>query len=229
VFTMAPDKHVIYPEEMPSTIQRIGNVSRTDQVFDVLGKAGIKLVDPRPALLAAKTHERVYQQTDTHWNDRGAFVAYQEVIAAVRAQLPSVPQAWTRDDFEPVERLTEGKDLAGMIGLTRVLHERDLVLEPRRPRLARTVDPPGGQPTDELGRIVTEIPGSQLPRAVVFRDSFFSGTAPFLAEHFSRMVVLWQNDFDADVVSREHPDVVIQEIVGRHLYEFLPSPELIPK
>jgi len=35
-------------------------------------------------------------------------------------------------------------------------------------------------------------------------------------------------DFDAQVVEAEHPDIVIQEIVGRHLYGFVPSPELVP-
>ena len=79
------------------------------------------------------------------------------------------------------------------------------------------------------GRLVTEIPGSSLPRAVIFRDSFVSRLVPFLSEHFGRAVYLWQNDFDADVVARERADVVIQEIVGRHLYGFIPSPELVPK
>ena len=73
------------------------------------------------------------------------------------------------------------------------------------------------------------IRGSSLPRAVIFRDSFFSRLAPFTSEHFSRAVYLWQNDFDADAVLQERPDVVIQEIVGRHLYNFIPSPELIPR
>ena len=29
-------------------------------------------------------------------------------------------------------------------------------------------------------------------------------------------------------VQAEHPDIVIQEIVGRHLYTYVPSPELVP-
>jgi hypothetical protein len=29
-------------------------------------------------------------------------------------------------------------------------------------------------------------------------------------------------------VLKEHADVVIEEIVGRHLHNFIPSPELIP-
>ena len=41
-----------------------------------------------PRVFEAKTRERVYQQTDTHWNDRGALVAYQQIIEAVRARVP---------------------------------------------------------------------------------------------------------------------------------------------
>ena len=123
----------------------------------------------------------------------------------------------------------EGCGLAGVMGVPRALREVDLTLGPRRPRRARVVDPAGAMPTDELGRIVTEIDDPSLPRAVIFRDSFTSQLVPFLSEHFSRAVYLWQNDFDAAVVTQEHPDVVIQQIVGRHLYNFIPSPELVPK
>jgi len=105
----------------------------------------------------------------------------------------------------------------------------DLTLAPVRPRRARVVEPAGAQPTDELGRIVTVIDDPALPRAVIFRDSFTSQLVPFLSEHFSRAVYVWQNDFDANLVTEEHPDVVIQEIVGRHLYNFIPSPELVPR
>ena len=116
-----------------------------------------------------------------------------------------------------------------MMGLTRVLREVDMTLVPKRPRRARVIEPAGAAPTDEEGRLVTEIDDPSLPRAVIFRDSFTSRLVPFLSEHFSRAVYLWQNDFDAAVVTQEHPDVVIQEIVGRHLYNFIPSPELVPK
>ncbi len=227
-FTIAPDKHVIYPEEVPDSIRKIRDVSRTDQVLAVLREAGVSVVDPREPLLDAKRRERIYFVTDTHWNDRGAFVAYRQLVAAIRAEVPAVPPAWTRDDFTPTRRTTDGMDLAGMIGLTRVLPEVDLGLAPRRRRRARVVEPPGAEPSAEEGRLVTEIPGSTLPRVVVFRDSFMSRVAPYLSEHFSRAVYLWENDFDPEPVRQEHPDVVVQEIVGRHLYMFLPSPELVP-
>ena len=230
VFTIPPDKHAIYPEKLPSSLRCMNTTSRTDQVEAMLAdRTSVPVVDVRPALLSAKARDRVYFQTDTHWNDRGALVAYQRIIEAVRRQVPSVPPAWTRGDFEPTERVIEGLDLARMIGLTRILHETDYGLRPGRPHQARVIEPAGGAWNAEVGRFVTEIPGSGLPRALIFRDSFTSRLAPLLSEHFSRAVYLWQNDFDADAVGQERPDVVIQEIAGRHLYVFTPSPELIPQ
>lgn len=227
VFTVAPDKYVVYPEEFPESVRRVGSASRMDQLFSALADT-VVAVDTRPSLLQAKTRERIYYLTDTHWNDRGAFAAYQQIIWKVCAQTQGVPPPWSRSDFEAGSREIEGKDLAGMLGLKHVLHEDDLPLIPRRPRLAHVVEPPGQDPKAAEARLVTEIPGSTLPRALVLRDSFASGLVPFLSEHFSRVVYLWQDDFDANAVRNEHPDVVIQEIVGRHLYSFVPSPELVP-
>jgi hypothetical protein len=226
-FTIAPDKYMVYPEEFPDTVRRMGMVSRADQLYGALSDTRI-VADIRPVLDHARARERLYYLTDTHWNDRGAFAAYQTIIATLRAQNPRVPPAWDRSDFDAASREVEGQDLAGMMGLSRVMHEDELPLIPKRPRQARVIEPAGQDPRVPVGRIVTEIPGSTLPRAVIFRDSFSDALVPFLSEHFSRAVYLWQNDFDASIVDEEHPDVVIQEIVGRHLYNFIPSPELVP-
>jgi hypothetical protein len=228
VFLIAPDKHAVYPEAMPSSVIRIGSVSRTDQLYAGLQDLGM-MVDLRPTLVEAKARERVYDKTDTHWNDRGALIAYQRIVTAARAEVPAIPPPWRRDDFEAVVRDIEAGDLAGMMGLKRVLREQALVLVPTHPRRARVVEPPGAEPTAEEGRLITEITGSSLPTAVIFRDSFASRLVPFLSEHFRRAVYLWQNDFDPQVIEQEHPDIVIQEIVGRHLYGFTPSPELVPE
>ncbi|MFN7988924.1 MAG: hypothetical protein U0529_15735 [Thermoanaerobaculia bacterium] len=222
VFTISPDKHVVYPEYLPETIRPVGGTYRMDQLFRALDGTGVPAVDVRGALLAAKPNERLFEKTDTHWNERGAYLAYEELVRAVREQVPAVPPALPRSDFDAVSRDEAGMDLAGMIGLKDVLREERLLLVPRRPRLARTVEPEGGEPWWGNGRIVTEIPGSTLPRAVVFRDSFTSRLAPFLSEHFSRVVYLWQDNFDEEVVRQEKPDVVIQQIVGRHLLTSYP-------
>jgi alginate O-acetyltransferase complex protein AlgJ len=226
VFTVAPDKHVIYPEKFYPSVHRVGRSLRMDQVLDALADTGV-VVDLRPVMAAAKTRERIYHLTDSHWNPRGAHAAYEAIIEAVHTQVPAVPAAWKLSDFEAIERRSEGLDLARMMGLRDILSEVDLALLPRRPRLAKVVDPPGVSATVELGRMVTEIPGSTLPRAVIFRDSFSTALVPFLSEHFGRTVYLWQKDFVPEQVIEEGADVVIYEIASRHLYNFVPTPDLI--
>jgi hypothetical protein len=227
VFTIPPDKPVIYPEYYDDTVLQLTPVSRADQVFTATLDTGV-VIDVRQVMIAGKSRERLFHKTDTHWNERGAFLAYQQIVDAVHRQLPAVPPARDRSAFNATSRLLSGRDLASIIGLKWVISEEDLQLVPKKPHAYVVVEPHGSYATAGEGRIVTEIPGSTLPRAVIFRDSFTSALAPYLSEHFSRVVYLWQNNFDADDVLKEHADVVIEEIVGRHLHNFIPSPELIP-
>src|SRR5581483_8279928 len=77
VFWIAPDKYVLYPEDMPSSLARVGTVSHTDQLYAALNESSVPIVDVRPALAAEKARQRIYQKTDTHWNERGVLAAYQ--------------------------------------------------------------------------------------------------------------------------------------------------------
>ncbi|HUR33718.1 MAG TPA: hypothetical protein VM032_07970 [Vicinamibacterales bacterium] len=226
-FTIAPDKGTIYPELFPQTARRVNRLSRTDQIITAITDTGAA-IDVRPALMNAKRTVRLFQKTDTHWNPRGAYVAYTAIIDGLRLQLPAIPPPKPLSEFELVTRHVAGMDLAGMMGLKRVLGEEDLRLVPKRPRQYVVREPKWNIVEAGEPRIVTEIPGSTLPRAVVFRDSFTSALAPFLSEHFSRVVYLWRNDFAVDEVEAEHPDVVLQELVSRHLQWIEPWPELIP-
>jgi hypothetical protein len=220
LFVIAPDKHVIYPEYMPDTIKRAA-ISRIDQLISHLRQhSTVRVVDLRPALFAAKPRERLYHRTDTHWNDRGAFVGYQSIVDALTEEIPVLRSA-SRSAFEPRVVRSEGLDLAGMLGLAEVIREDDLVLVPRRSATARILEPQHPNRRLTHARIVTEAP-NRGPRAVVFMDSFGPGLVPFLSEDFSRVVYLWQDNVDPQVVQQERPQVVIQELVGRALSTLIP-------
>jgi hypothetical protein len=219
VFVLAPDKHQVYGEELPAVAAPRGEETRTDSLVRYLrDHSTVPVLDLRPALIAAKAGERLYHRTDTHWNDRGAYVAYAAIVRALGVAGEPAP----RTSFDAPAVSVPGLDLAGMLGVTGALTEEDLPLRPRLPRRARIVEP--SRPDSRLmdARIVTEQPDLSRPRAVVFRDSFGSALIPFLAEHFSRAVYLWQYNFDPDVVRAEHAEIVIQEWVGRRLSTLLP-------
>lgn len=219
-FVIAPDKHVIYPEMMVKTVTRFSERSRIDQLVDYLRQwSTVRVIDLRPALVSAKTRERIYHRTDTHWNDRGAHVAYEQILRglAMRGVEP-LP----RPRFRAEARPAPGLDLAGMMGLTGQMSEEDLVLVPLAPRRARVVEPADPKPHGIYARLVTEHPDRSLPRAVIYRDSFTSALIPFLSEHFSRALYLWERDLDPAVIEQEQPQVVIQQWVGRRLGPYLP-------
>ncbi len=135
-FTIAPDKSSIYPEIFPQTARRVHTMSRTDQILSAISDTGAG-IDVRPALQREKREGRIYQKTDTHWNARGAHAAYATIIEALRVRRPDIPPARPLSSFGVVTRRTPGMDLAGMIGLKRVLGEEYVMLVPRTPPQVR--------------------------------------------------------------------------------------------
>lgn len=220
LFVIAPDKHQVYPEHMPATIRRSGNW-RTDQLVSYLAEhSTVPVLDLRPALRRAKADGRIYHRTDTHWNDLGAYVAYAQIVSALADSIQTLgPRPRTMFTATHVQR--DGLDLARMMRLSGVLEEDDIRLRART-RSARTVEPLKPNPHGIDARLVTEVDDDSRPRAVIFRDSFGSALIPFLSEHFSRAVYLWQYNVDPEVIARERPQVVIQEMVGRRFSTLTP-------
>jgi alginate O-acetyltransferase complex protein AlgJ len=221
LFVMAPDKHQMYPEQMPATIRRASH-SRMDQLAAYLSEhSTVSVLDLRAALRQGKSNERIYHRTDTHWNDRGAYIAYAQIVGALSNSLP-VLHVRSRTMFDARHVTRGGLDLARMLGLSDLLGEDDLTLEPRRPRAARVIEPRTPHPQGMDARLVTTLADSSQPRAVIFRDSFATALVPFLSEHFSRALYLWQYNIDPAAIAEESPDVVIHELVGRRLSTLTP-------
>ncbi|MEW6494937.1 MAG: hypothetical protein AB1589_20815 [Cyanobacteriota bacterium] len=217
ILVIAPNKTTIYPEFLPQSINRVRQESRLDQLIAYLrANSNVKILDLRDSLRSAKAKGLLYARKDTHWNDLGAFVAYQEIIKRVAIWYPNL-KASSRSDFELKVSYSNG-DLINMVGLSDIVKDENWELIPRTPRLANRID--SGIHNPDLPEFrqpfATELKNSNLPRAVMFRDSFAERLSPFLSEHFKRIVYLWQ-DFDLEIVKKEQPDIVIHEMVERSL------------
>jgi hypothetical protein len=177
----------------------------------------VEFLDLRGALRAAKSGGRVYWRTDTHWNDRGAFVGYQAIMTHLARSWPQLAPLGA-DAFEPHVRPVSGQDLAHVFGLPDVLTDQFEELRPRIPRRARQVLAVAKVP-DRWRRLVMERDdvGSGALRAVVFHDSFMRALHPFLSEHFVRVVYDWRRQPDVRLIETERPDVVIHEVAERFL------------
>jgi hypothetical protein len=213
---------------MPPSLRRLHHQYRADQLLaHMRAHSTVEMLDLRPALLEAKPRELIYHHYDTHWNDRGALIAYRQIASRLQRWFPAI-EPMQRDDFDTSATAPSG-DKTTMLGLVDEGKESMPGLVPRRGWTATTISPLRPDPYGEDGTIITEVrDGGTGLRAVMFRDSFASRLIPFMSEHFSRILYQWQNDFDPELVRRERPDVVIQQMVGRHLYIFVPTPSLVP-
>ena len=226
LFVLAPNPHTIYPEFLPENLVKIREETRLDQIAGYLTReTDLDILDLRPALRAAKLGGRLYHRTDTHWNQRGAFVAYREIARRLQSWFPSLRPIEESDVVETTE-IGPGGDLAGMLALRDVYREEEFRVVPNRPLRARG---PKGEPLPYETIVVkirplveSEIADPSLPKAVVIRDSYCSPLVPLLSEHFRRAVYVWQM-FDPALIEHEKPDVVIEESVERLATSGLPA------
>jgi len=216
MLVLACDKYVIYPEFLPAGMRRTDAPYRVDVLADYLKKnSRVPVVSLHEPLVEAKKHDRLYQRTDTHWNDRGAYVGYREIVKSTH-------------DLQPVEVTTPGWDLARMMGLDDIIHEQDLRLVPRQARRARVVEQDRPDALWNNGRVALECAGAPGGKMVMFRDSFGSALVPMLAEHFKRSLFLWQYDLDTKVIEQEKPDLVILLITSRRMQWYQPANPPLP-
>lgn len=223
VVMVVPEKFTIYAEHLPPWVAKSPLPSPYDRVRAAVERDGrITFVDPRASLLAAKTRERVYFQTDSHWNYNGAAIAYGELMRAVQKVLPPgvlpLVAPVPRPVYVPGVDYYSG-DLVKMLGLpSQIVREDDVaplgkVLGDAVNRCARRIDK-DEYPGFEF--FVCDRPG--LPRAVVLRDSMAISLIPLLSENFSRVVYVSTRELDRALIEREKPDIVIEELVERSLH-----------
>jgi alginate O-acetyltransferase complex protein AlgJ len=214
-----PDKQTIYPEYLPPEFHRLRPQSRLDQLIDRLRQthSPVRLIDLRPALLAAKPTALLYYRTDTHWNDSGSYVGYRAIIPFVQQLLPRwhiVPQTYA--DFYRTPPHLEIGDLAKMIDMPDQYPDPEFSLIRKIPF---TMPP---TLADRNESTTTDSHDPAKPRLVFYHDSFALGLAQMLGPHFGRVVYACYYGMDSSQILPEKPDLVIDEFLERNLY--LPPP-----
>jgi hypothetical protein len=219
LFAIATNKETVYPERFPARFDKIGPTRREQLVEVVRTRSDFPLLDLTDALLAEKARrgerEPIFFPLGTHWNDFGAVAAYRALIERV-AELDPRVKPRPESDFSFAYTAFQDDSWAGRLYLEdRLVQDNDAM------EFARAIP---AEWWEENGRIraldvtTPDRPDSGLPRAVMFHDSMGEKLRPLVAEHFRSATFKWVSaDFDAELIEREKPDVVIQLFVERAL------------
>lgn len=222
-----PNKERVYPEHLPASLTRVGPTRVEELAAHLAEHSAFRIVDLFPALQAEKAQDGErgaddwsYFRLGTHWTDRGAYAAGEELLDAL-AELGFELQRFSRDDFEVVEA-GQGDSFARSLYAADLLPQRAWKwrLRERRARYDEELVARNGS------ILTTERDDPGLPRAVIFHDSFGENLRPLLAERFSRAVFVW-GSFLPEIVLEESPDLVLECYVDRTLFQVPPEVRLV--
>ncbi|MDR2618888.1 MAG: hypothetical protein LBC62_08470 [Treponema sp.] len=217
LFIIAPNKHSVYSEYYP--FRRPGGMTRLDQILDGMpDELKDKVIVPRDYLLSKKDDPLgpLYYETDTHWNMLGGFYACEFLREAVKAAFPETafPEIRYR---KTVTRVPGAGDIVPMLGLESYGKETKIAIEPEsgwETYYSYTIkeDVPIGE------HVVTDGVDPALPRALIYRDSFFRAVQPYFSNDFSHAEYIWKilDENDKAYIREQKPDILIWEIVERY-------------
>lgn len=211
-----PNKNTIYPEYVPDEIPVADAPSRYDQLVDYMGEHGeTQILDLRPALLEARKMRVVYLSKDTHWNDHGALIAYQQILLALQSDFP-VLKPHPLSEFQQTTQKGVVLDLAKNIAAPDLVTD-DIALSPLYASNTTYYQ------EKHAGRRLTigTNPDTTLPVIVIYHDSFFNRLINWVGDHFQKSIFIPVNSppeiWNFSWIDSEQPDIVILEVTERNI------------
>lgn len=217
LFTVAPNKNTVCGDKMPWTYRPYKGTSNTDALYAALDARGVLYADLREPLSAAAENNLVYHKRDTHWNGRGALIAYREILAA----------AGMTDTVFAGCSFTEVPGFPG---------DLDEMLYPGAGRTESDYLP--DVPTEDLF-IYTSAYTSPMDmsittrgggegRILLFRDSFGSALIPYFSAAMAEVRYERATPYRIDILETFDADLVIIEIAERNIATLTDAAARIP-
>ncbi|MDC0339423.1 hypothetical protein OAN33_07805 [Flavobacteriales bacterium] len=216
IMAVWPNKSTIYPEHIPLTMkaQIKDTLSKTDQILNFLhsSKSSIPFIAARSKLMEEKKKNQLYRKLDTHWNQVGAFYAYQYFMEKTSDILGVVP--YNLEDFTIKYHCESKGDLLSILGIceTNSFSETNPTLQLTDNNL--TITKSEGKYKNSL-TFKNKKCDNRL-KVLIFRDSFTDALIPFFKNHFYETHFVWF-DYQKHIVDTLKPDIVITSFVERNI------------
>jgi alginate O-acetyltransferase complex protein AlgJ len=195
-----PNSSTIDQDDLPRWARNPGRKTEYDLLLSDLAERGVKAVDLRPALKAARSQGAVYLRYDSHWTPRGAIAGYNAVIEG-----DGRPD-WRIDPATVLgpPAIRKGGDVARIAGVqdevTEMVEGMTLSTKGADETISADVMP------DHV--VATGLPGKTI---MVIGDSFtHSYFTVMLSQHAGRVIWIHHHHcgFDWRLIDKFHPDEV---------------------
>ncbi|MDY5722942.1 MAG: hypothetical protein SPK55_10245 [Succinivibrio sp.] len=234
---VGPDKGSVYPEYMNPYIGYPGKYRYFNDIKQKLLQADIKVIDNQDAMVAAKDptdKTALYYANDTHWNRKGALIAFHNTMKTV------LGSSYTPLNYDFTWSKNKSGDLnksAYISSLKEVLDENEIVITGSSEIYTKAIDGDHevtatrnfgtvqnlvcgiDQITCNYEYIKSKVYKSKLKIALI-SDSFGGFFEPYLLDYFEQ--VLWCNAYDdhdniVKYVADFKPDVILYLRLERNI------------
>ena len=207
---IVPDKHSIYPEDLPSSLvgESVTKKETIKQIKLAIGNNQLMGVyDLTDDLLESKALSPdlgMYRQTDSHWSNFGSYVGYKGVMKVLRTKIKPMP-------IVKVSKLrfqnTNSMDLAYLLNLDGVVEEvvDRVELDVKKGCSSRPyeIDQPNKEYRDpKLVRAMNDdkvkfVNNCKKGRLLIIGDSFKTQMTPYFNHTFNEVVYIHPRMFEA--------------------------------
>ncbi len=203
-----PDKHAVYTQFLPDDI--IFAKRRNIDLFleAVSPVLQTRLNYPLDVIKAESTQHQVYFKWDSHWTDRGAYIAYLELMKIIQEDLHEL---YIIDN--PV--FTPGTFQGDLARMAEIETEEPTEFFNQ----IETVDIAFDNKVKNTGRIkiFTNSSARNNLTLLVFGSSSTLFTLKYLNQDFSKVIFYWSGNFDYSPIMHYKPDIIINQVRERHL------------
>ena len=212
LFTVAPNKNSLYPQYMPYYYsQKVSDTKNIQKLTPVLTDYGINYCDLFTVF--ENQSEQLYLKQDSHWNNKGALLAYNTILDTIKKP---------HDNYENAQ-VTRTKDFYG--DLSNMLYPKTATPEYNyNYKSDLSFDYTTPTKSVEDATISTHCSGAD-GTLYMYRDSFGNSLLPFFATAYEQ--AHFTKGFPINIalsMNTKSPDTVIFEIVERNLNWFAENP-----
>jgi len=213
-----PDKHSVYNDRLPywCRTSHPDNLFKSVQAY-VDSALNFKIIDLKEYINEKKKDELLFFKTSSHWNQLGAFYAYQQLMKILHQDYPELKILelgnYSIDTME-VNKL----DLSNILNLN--IKEETAILNPLFTETASLIE----EPVPDFIHFDHERKDAWIRyrnpminnlKVLIFRDSFTTAMLPYLKESFGESLFIWDIKLSKKLIEQEKPDIIIQIIAER--------------
>jgi hypothetical protein len=206
-----PNKFDIYTENLPFALQSAikDTISRGEQISNRLLSKGIDVLSFKNTFEPYK-YKTTYRKTDTHWNNFGGFLAYQDVMNTLykRTNIKSYEPTKLEDYTFLYELIESGDIITKLADYPYNISDMGPVLFPKFPYeyIKETNDK--RLPYDSM--VLKNSKAKSDKTLLIFSDSYVMGQRLFYAMNFRTVYHLKNQAFNRDLIELLKPDVIIE-------------------